>query len=134
MSEFHAWVLFREKYGPLTLHMRVDRAGALVAQAHRGGSLQSRMPWGKQSRSPDVPSHVSSPSAAVQEYTDKQLAENGLYRDENGTIRRKVSNVGKRVVGGRIVSPESPDFDARVKAAQKAQERMRSMDKRTLKG
>lgn len=128
VSEYHDWLLFREKYGPLTLHMRVDRAAALIVQAHRGGSMEKLMPWGK-ARPKEIPAHVASKAAAVDQYTDEQLAAQGLYRDDAGVIRRKVSKVGQRAIGGVLVDPSNKtqvDFAERRAAVQRAQEAQRN--------
>ncbi len=101
--------------------MRVDRGAAMIVQAQRGGNLDKYMPWGKDVKK-DVPSDIKSPAAAVYAYTDKQLEEAGLYRDQKGEIRRLVSNAGKRMVNGKIVDPNSES----IRIATEFQQRNRS--------
>lgn len=125
VSEFNAWLLFRQKYGPLTLHMRVDRGAALVVQAHRGGTLEKYMPWGKDAaKKESVPGDVQSPAAAVYAYTDEQLAKEGLYRDERGNIKRAKSIVKKRSDRAHEPIQVIDSVSERIRVAQEYQKRL----------
>lgn len=44
-EEYCSWRLYRNLRGPLLLHQRVDRVGALIAVRTGGGKMKDFMPW-----------------------------------------------------------------------------------------
>lgn len=44
-EEYLSWRLYRNLRGPLSLHQRVDRIGALMAVRMSGGKMKDYMPW-----------------------------------------------------------------------------------------